>query len=30
MTMSASFDNAGKWLETEKEVKKNELPASNT
>ena len=24
--MSASFDNAGKWLETEKEVKKNELP----
>ena len=24
--MSASFDNAGKWLETEKELKKNELP----
>lgn len=26
--MSASFDNAGKWLETEKELKKNELPAN--
>ncbi len=26
--MSASFDNAGKWLETEKELKKNELPAT--
>ena len=26
--MSASFDNAGKWLETEKELKKNELPAA--
>ncbi len=27
-TMSASFDNTGKWLETEKEVKKNELPVT--
>ena len=26
--MSASFDNAGKWLETEKELKKNQLPAA--
>ena len=24
--MSASFDNNGKWLETEKELKKSELP----
>ncbi len=24
--MSASFDNAGKWLETEKELKKSALP----
>ena len=24
--MSASFDNAGKWLETEKELKKSDLP----
>jgi len=26
--MSASFDNAGNWLETEKELKKKELPAA--
>jgi hypothetical protein len=26
--MSASFDNTGKWLETEKELKKNQLPAA--
>lgn len=26
--MSASFDNAGKWLETEKEIKKSALPAA--
>lgn len=26
--MSASFDNAGKWLETEKELKKKDLPAN--
>ena len=26
--MSASFDNAGKWLETEKELKQNQLPAA--
>jgi hypothetical protein len=26
--VSASFDNAGKWLETEKELKKKELPAA--
>lgn len=25
--MSASFDNSGKWLETETEVKKKDLPA---
>jgi len=25
--MSASFDNSGKWLETETELNKNELPA---
>ncbi len=26
--MSASYDNAGKWLETEKELNKNQLPAA--
>ena len=26
--MSASFDNTGKWLETEKELKQNQLPAA--
>lgn len=26
--MSASFDNAGKWLETEKELEKNDLPTA--
>jgi len=26
--MSASFDNAGNWLETEKEIKANELPST--
>lgn len=26
--MSACFDNAGQWLETEKELKENELPAT--
>ena len=26
--MSASFDNAGKWLETESELKKSDLPES--
>lgn len=26
--MSASFDNAGAWLETEKEIKKGELPSA--
>ena len=25
--MSACFDNSGKWLETETEIKKNELPS---
>ena len=26
--MSASYDNSGKWLETEKELKKNQLPTA--
>ena len=26
--MSASFDNAGTWLETEKEIKRRDLPAA--
>ena len=26
--MSATFDNSGVWMETEKELKKNELPES--
>ncbi len=27
-SMSSNFDNSGKWLETEKELKKKEFPAS--